>query len=361
MTHLLGKRVIPIRHHLNNILFSKTIMTLPTTQKVIYFEENGDIDKLKFSPEWPMPLIGADDILVKNKYSGVNFIEVYFRKGIYPSEKPYIPGRESAGEVVAVGDNVKGFSVGDKIAGLYPKNFAQYTALDYKSNTILNLGKDLSDSQLQLYAASLLQGLTALTFIEEAYKVQQGDYIFITAAAGGVGLILNQLLKLRGAHTIAVASSDEKLKLAKENGAEFLLNSSKLSFDEIKDEVLKITNGQGVEAVFDSIGKDSFECSLAIVKRKGTLVTFGNASGPIPPFLVNRLSAKNIKLLRPQLFGYIATKEEFTHYTTELFELIDSGKLNIKVHGVYPLEDYPNATTEMEGRKTTGKLVLSIP
>lgn len=335
-------------------------MTLPTAQKAIYYDENGGIDKLKFSSEWPLPSIGADDILVKNKFAGINFIEVYFRKGIYPSEKPYIPGREAAGEVVAVGSNVKGFEVGDKIAGLFPKNFAQFSAIDSKSNSIINLGKESSDEQLKLYTASLLQGLTALTLIEEAYKVKEGDYIFITAAAGGVGLILNQLLKMRGAHTIAVSSSDEKLALAKENGAEFLLNSSKLSFDQIKDEVLKITNGDGVEAVFDSIGKDSFECSLAIVKRKGSLISFGNASGTVPPFSINRLST-NIKLMRPQLFGYITTKEEFNHYTSQLFDLIDNGKLNIKIHDVYPLEDYPRATTDMEDRKTTGKLVLSIP
>lgn len=361
MSRVLGKGLISISHQLNKTSFSRLLMTLPTTQKAVYFEENGAIDKLQFSAQWPVPSVGPDEILVKNIYSGVNYIEVYFRKGIYASEKPYVPGREAAGEVVAVGTNVKGYAVGDKIAGLYPKNFAQYTAVDWKSNTILKLDKESTNDQLQLYAASLLQGLTALTLVEEAYKVQQGDYVFVTAAAGGVGLLLNQLLKLRGAHTIAVASSEEKLALAKENGAEFLLDSSKLSYDEIKSHVLTLTNGEGVNAVFDSVGKDSFECDLAIVKRKGTLVTFGNASGPVPPFSVGRLAAKNIKLVRPQLFGYVGTKQEFEHYTSLLFELIDTGKLNIKIHHVYPLEDYPKATAEMEGRKTTGKLVLSIP
>lgn len=330
-------------------------------QAAVYFTENGGIDVLKYSTEWDVPTPKPDEILVKNRFAGVNFIEVYFRKGIYPSEKPFLPGREAAGEVVAVGSEVTNYQVGDKIAALYGKNFCQYSILSAKSNTIIKLAKDSTDEQLKLYAASLLQGLTALTLVEEAYPVKQGDYVLVTAAAGGVGLILNQLLKLKGAHAIAVASTDEKLELAKQNGAEYLINSSELSYDEIKDKVLEITNGQGTEAIFDSIGKDSFECAMGSIKRKGTLVSFGNASGAVPPFSINRLSAKNVKLMRPQLFGFVATKEEFEHYSGKLFGLIDSGKLNIKIHGVYPLEDYVKATEEMEARKTTGKLILEIP
>ncbi|GMM31542.1 NADPH:quinone reductase [Martiniozyma asiatica (nom. inval.)] len=337
---------------------------IPTTQSAIYFEENGDSSVLKYSNDFLSPSIDQlkdSELIVKNKFAGVNYIETYFRKGIYPCQFPYIPGREAAGTVLFAGSN-SGFEIGDKVAYLAPSNFCQLTKLDSATNKIINLGKDATDDQLQLYAGSLLQGLTALTFINEAYKVQKDDYILVTAAAGGVGLILCQLIgKIIGAHVIAVASSEEKLKEAENNGAEFLLDSSKLTYDEIKDKILEITNNEGIHAAFDSIGKDSFEMTFASMRRKGTIVSFGNASGPVPPFNIGRLSPKNLKLLRPQLFAYVATADEFNHYCKELFDLIDSGKLNIKIHGVSPLKDYKEVTDLMEARKTSGKLILEIP
>ncbi|KAH3668524.1 hypothetical protein OGAPHI_002278 [Ogataea philodendri] len=252
-------------------------MTLPTTQKAIYFTENGDRDVLKYE-DVPVPKIGEDEILIKNRYAGINFIEVYFRKGVYPSEKPYTLGREAAGEVVAVGSKVDKVQVGDKVGYLYPGSFAQYTKVP-ASHNILKLPKDTSDDLLKLVSASLLQGLTALTFIYEAYDVKEGDYILVTAAAGGVGLILNQLLsKVKKAHVIALASTEEKLKLAKEAGAEFLINSSTTSQEEQIKKILEITNGEGVAASFDSVGKDTLELSLGAVARKGTFVSYGNAS-----------------------------------------------------------------------------------
>lgn len=176
----------------------------------------------------------------------------------------------------------------------------------------MKLPKGTSDEELKLYAAGLLQVLTALSFTNEAYHVKKGDYVLLFAAAGGVGLILNQLLKMKGAHTIAVASTDEKLKIAKEYGAEYLINASK---EDILRQVLKFTNGKGVDASFDSVGKDTFEISLAALKRKGVFVSFGNASGLIPPFSITRLSPKNITLVRPQLYGYIADPEEWKYYS----------------------------------------------
>lgn len=340
----------------------KMTTNVPEKQAVIYYQQNGGPDVLKYTVDYPVPTITANEILVKNKYAGVNYIETYFRKGIYPTTFPFIPGREAAGEVVAIGKDVANYNIGDKVAYIGTKNFAQFTTLDSKKTTIINLGKDASDEQLKLYAASLIQGLTALTFIDEAYKVKEDDFILVTAAAGGVGLILDQLIgKIRGGHVIAVASSDEKLAKAKENGAEFLLNSSKLSYDEIADEILKITHGKGVQATFDSVGKDTFEMDLKVVARKGTIVSFGNASGTVEPLLINRLSPKNVKVLRPQLYGYISEADEFKYYSKSLFDLIDSGKLKIDIYKVYPLKEYKEATIEMEARKTTGKIVLEIP
>lgn len=333
-------------------------LQISRTQKVVLINETGDLDVIKYE-DYPVPKIGANDILVKNRYAGVNFIESYFRKGIYPSEKPYILGREASGYVAAKGDQVTKFDVGDPVAYLSSSTFAQYTKFPENGN-ILKLPENSSDEELKLYAAALLQGLTALTFVEEAYEVKKDDYILVYAAAGGVGLMLDQLLKRRGAHTIAVVSSDEKASLARKNGAEFTINSSK---EDILTRVREITHGKGVDAAFDSVGKDTFEVTLASIKRKGSFVSYGNASGPVPPFVISRLSAKNIKIMRPQLFGYLTEPEEWEHYSAELVKLISDqqNKFNVNIHQIYPLGDYKNAAKDLESRKTTGKLLLEIP
>lgn len=330
---------------------------IPSVQKVVLIRENGGPEVLRYEEDFPVPSIKANELLIKNKYAGVNFIEAYFRKGLYPSEKPYVLGREAVGTVVAKGDSVTKFEIGDKVAYLSSNTFAQYTKFP-EDGKIIKLPSDASDEKLKTVSGALLQGLTALTFVNEAYNVQKNDYILLYAAAGGAGLIFDQLLKLKGAKTIAVASSDEKLQLAKEAGAQYLVNSSK---DDIVKKVLEITNGEGVAAAFDSIGKDTFEATLQLVKRKGTIVSFGNASGAVPPLSINRLSAKNLKLLRPQLFGYIAEPEEWEHYSTELINLLDSNKLKINISKTYPLKNYRQATEELEARRTVGKLVLEIP
>ncbi|KGK37358.1 hypothetical protein JL09_g3503 [Pichia kudriavzevii] len=332
------------------------------TTSVIIFEETGGPEVLKYKTDYPVPSISDDEILVKNKYSGINFIEYYFREGVYPISLPHIPGSEASGEVVAVGRNIKDYKVGDKIAYLGFDNFAQFTKVNPTYVHVVNLGGDATDEQLKLYAAVLAQGLTGVVFIKDAYDVQKDDYILVTAAAGGVGLILVQLLsKLKKAHVVAVASSDDKLAKAKDNGAEYLLNSSKLSYDEIADEVLKLTNGNGVQCVFDSIGKDAIDMSIKVAAKKGTIVNYGIASGEIESFEISRLQAKNIKLVKPNLFTYIEEQPVFDHYTKSLFGLIDSKLLNVDISKVYPLKDYKEAAMAMEARKTTGKLVLQIP
>ncbi|ESW99399.1 hypothetical protein KL918_001670 [Ogataea parapolymorpha] len=335
-------------------------MTIPKTQKAVFFEENGDLDVIKYD-DIPVPEIGEGDVLIKNKYAGLNYIETYFRTGLYPTEKPHILGREATGEIVKVGSKVNNLKVGDKVGYLSTATFAQYTRFPATGN-ILRLPSDATDENLKLVAGALLQGLTALTFIYEAYNVQKDDYILVTAAAGGVGLLLCQLLsKLKKAHVIAYASTDEKLKLAQEAGAEFLVNSSTTTYEEQVKKILDITGGKGVAASFDSVGRDTADLSLAVIGRKGTFVSFGNASGPVPPLQLGRLSAKNLKVVRPVLYGYITEHEEFEKYTNQLFHLIDSGELKIYISRVYPLEKYIDAAREFEGRKTTGKLVFEIP
>lgn len=329
---------------------------IPKIQKVVVIDGVGGYDVIKYE-DYPVPSISGKDLLIKNKYTGVNYIESYFRKGLYPCEKPYILGREAAGTIVAKGKDVTNFEIGDKVAYISNSTFAQYTKFP-SEGTVMKLSKETNDEELKLYAAGLLQALTALSFTNEAYHVRKGDYILLFAAAGGVGLILNQLLRMKGAHAIAVASTDEKLEIAKEYGAEYLINSSK---EDILKKVLEITNGEGVDASFDSVGKDTFEITLAALKRKGVFVSFGNASGLIPPFSINRLSPKNITLVRPQLYGYIADLKEWKSYTDEFVGLINSKKLNIKIYKTYPLKDYKSAAVDIESRKTIGKLVLEIP
>lgn len=332
-------------------------MSLPKTQKVSLFEATGDYDQIKYV-DYPTPqIIGPTDLIIKNKYAGVNFIEGYFRKGIYPSEPPYVFGREASGVVAAVGEKVSNYKVGDNVAYFGNATFAQYTKIDANKPQVFKLPANASDETFQRYSSILTQGLTALTFINESYNVQKGDFILVWAAAGGVGQFLVQLVSQRGARVIAVASTDEKLKIAEDLGAEFTIKSS----DDVVAKVHEITGGAGVAASFDGIGKDTFEASFASVARKGTLVSYGNASGVVPPLSINRLSAKNLKILRPQVFGYIATQEEWDHYSKQLFDAMESGDLKVEISKVYPLSEYKQAAIDIEGRKTTGKLLLRIP
>lgn len=335
---------------------SVSAASIPRTQKVILIHDVGDYDVIKYE-NYAVPSINDDEILIKNKFAGVNFVEAYFRKGIYPAQLPYLLGREATGVVVARGQRVSNFQVGDKVGYLSPATFAQYTKYPAVGK-ILKLPSNSSDEKLKVYTAALLQGLSALTFIQDAYEVKKDDYILLYAAAGGVGLIMTQLLKRKGAHTIAIVSNDEKRKLVEDFGAEYVINSSEES---ILDRVHQITSGRGVDAVFDSVGKDTFETSIDALKVKGTFVSFGNASGPIPPFLPTKLSPKNIKFVRPQLYGYIAESAGWKRYSEELIHLLESGELKILINKTYPLEAYQQAARDLESRKTTGKLVLEIP
>ena len=350
----------------NSIRMSSTYtllkdFTYPKTQKAITINKTGGPEVLEYSDIATPSLeeLKPNEIIVQIKYSGVNLIETYFRKGIYPVPLPYTLGREASGEIIAKGADVTKFNLKDTALFFKPGSFSQYVKLDTTSDKIVNVGTNVSDEKLQKYTAGFLQGLTVLTFVEEAYKVQKGDYILSYAAAGGVGLIFNQVLKLLGANVIAVASTEEKLKLAVENGAKYTV-----LFDD-PDFVNKVKsftpNGEGVEAVFDSIGKDTFEKSLEAVKRKGTIVSYGNATGPVDPLVINRLSPKNVKILRPQLFGYITTTEEFEYYSEKLLKLISDDLVKINIFKIFDMKDYREATELMEARKTTGNILLKVP
>ncbi|KAF6235969.1 hypothetical protein HO173_005597 [Letharia columbiana] len=204
--------------------------------------------------------------------------------------------------------------------------------------------------------AAILQGLTALTLTEEAHKVEKGDWVLVLAASGGVGGWLCQILKAKGAHTIATVGSEGKVSVAKESGAEVVLVEGK---DNVLEKVKEHTGGAGVAAVFDGVGKDTFDRSLECVARKGTLASFGNASGAVPPFPIAKLSAKNAKVARPSLFNYISTREEYEHYANELFKMMAEDDFKTRIHETYPLKDVARAHNDLEGRKTMGKLLMT--
>ncbi|QSZ28719.1 hypothetical protein DSL72_003221 [Monilinia vaccinii-corymbosi] len=329
--------------------------SIPQTMKGVLIEKTGGVEVLDYRTDLPVPTPKGGEILVKNEFVGVNYIDTYFRTGLYPSPKPEILGREAEGTIVSLGPSTTpppDLKIGDRVVYMGTSTYAEYTTIP--AHKVYGVPSDLSPG---IAAAAFLQGLTALTLIREAYHVQPNDWILVHAAAGGVGLWLCQLLRVVGAKVIATASSAAKLELAKENGAKVGIHNGE---EDIVKRVLEITGGEGVHAVFDSVGKDTFEGDLEVTRRKGTVVSFGNASGAVPPFAISRLAAKNLKVLRPTLFNYVATREEFEAYAKELFDFISQDGLNVKIHEIYPLEEVRRAHSDIEGRGTTGKLLLRV-
>ena len=268
-------------------------------------------------------------------------------------------GRECAGTVMAHSSPASADSppIGAKVACLAGDSYAEYTAANISH--AYTLPESFQDTRLM--AAGLLQGLTAVTLIREAHPVKAGEWVLVHAAAGGMGLWLCQLLKAVGARTIATASTPEKRETARKAGAEVLLEYPEQmegGFDAFVKKVHDITDDKGVGAVFDGVGKATFDVSLACVARKGTLASFGNASGAVPPLTISRLAGKNVKLCRPMLYGYVSTKEEFDGYTKELVELIRNGKVDVAIHKEYTLDEVQQAHKDLEGRNTQGKLIF---
>lgn len=330
-------------------------MTIPTTQKVILIEEAGDFDVIQYK-DFPVPEISENEVLVKNKYAGINFIENYFRLGFYPFKAPYVLGREASGYIAAVGSKVTEFKVGDKVAYMSPGTFSQYQKISAQG-TIVKLPDDTSDKDLQVYGSTIIQGLTAITLTEVTYKVQKGDFVLVYAAAGGVGQILTQICHQKGAHAIAVASTDAKLQIAKDLGAEYLINSST---DDVVTKVKEFTDGEGVAVAYDSLGKDYFEITKSSLAVNGSYVSFGNATGKIPPFSINELP-KNISISRPTVMNIISNKSQLEKYFKILFDSYRAGEIKFDISQTFPLKEYREADELLVGRKTTGKLSLAIP
>ncbi|EGY16829.1 quinone oxidoreductase [Verticillium dahliae VdLs.17] len=312
--------------------------SLPQSMPAIQIAKTGDPSVLALNTA-PVPAVPEGHVLVRNAYAGINYIDTYFRTGLYPipgNDFPYTLGREGAGTVAAAHPSV---------ASKFPNG----TRVVYMGS----VGAYASYSAVPAALVVVIPDNLSL----DAGEVKSGEWALVHAAAGGVGGLLVQMLKAVGARVIATASSDEKLAAAHAKGAEFGVNSKSAN---LVEEVKKITGGHGVDVVFDGVGKTTFDGDVEMAARKGRLVVFGNASGAVDPVNILRLGGKNLKLMRPVVNGYLAEREELERYGSELFEMLTSGKVEVPVYKTYPLADASQAHIDLESRKTSGKLLLKI-
>ncbi|PVU84776.1 hypothetical protein BB560_007268 [Smittium megazygosporum] len=320
--------------------------------KAIQVAKPGDADCLALV-DIEKPTVQAGTVLVKNKYAGVNYIDTYIRSGLYPVSMPTLLGREGSGVIEQVGQGVTGFNVGDRVAFLTVNNsYAEYSVVS--TSKLIKLPDDVP---FDVGAACLLQGLTALTLVTRSYKVKKGDIVLVHAAAGGTGRILVQLCKHYGATVIGTTSTEEKAEIARQSGADHIILYSKES---VPDRVREITGGKMVNVVFDGVGKSTFNGSFDSLARCGYLVSFGNASGKVPPIEINILSRGNIVLQRPMLNDYIATQEEFDDAANTLMSLISEKKVEINICKVFDLANAVDAHKYIEARLSTGKVLIKI-
>ncbi|MFD5699457.1 quinone oxidoreductase family protein [Streptomyces lasiicapitis] len=342
-------------------LTTPTPPSTPTTPTVpaIEIRETGGPDVL-LPVDRPAPSAPGDgQILVQLAAAGVNFIDIYRREGRYPLPLPAVPGEEGSGTVLAVGPGVTRFAVGDRVAWTTVLgSYAGQVLVPEDKAIVVPDGIDLHTA-----AAALVQGMTAHYLVNDSYRAQPGETVLVHAAAGGVGLLLTQLLKRRDVRVLGTVSSPEKQKLAEANGVDDVIrydgNGNGNGGQDLAAEVRRLTAGEGVHAVYDGVGAATFDASLDSLRRRGTLVLFGGASGPVPPVDVMRLLwGGSLTLTRPYLEHFRATVEEFTWRAGEVFAQIADGTLRITIGGTYPLARARDAHADLAARRTTGKLLL---
>jgi NADPH:quinone reductase len=319
--------------------------------KAIQVKQPGGPEALELG-ELPVPEPKASEAVVKLAASGVNFIDVYQREGRYKVPLPFVLGQEGAGVVTAIGAGVKSVKKGDRVAwtGVLG-GYAEYAAVP--ADRLVAIPAGVTDSQA---AAAMLQGMTAHYLCHDTYPLKRGETALVHAAAGGVGLLLVQMAHDIGARVLATVSTEEKAKLAREAGADEIIFYTKSDFEA---ETKRLTNGQGVHVVYDSVGKTTFEKGLNVLRPRGFMVLFGGSSGAVPPFDLIALSQKgSLYVTRPTLGHYTATREELMARSSAVFGMITSGKLKLRIEHTYPLAEAQQAHRDLEGRKTTGKLLL---
>jgi NADPH:quinone reductase len=320
--------------------------------KAIVVTKAGGPEQLLYE-EYPIPQLAPDQVLVKTKAIGINFIDIYFRKGIYKIDKyPYIPGKEASGDVAAVGEEVKNVAVGERVVfcKAITGTYAEYAVVN--ADQVVKIPEQMD---YEIAAASMLQGLTAYYLSHLTIKLNANDTVLIHAGAGGVALLLIQMAKFLGAKVITTVSSEAKEKLAKSVGADHTIIYSQFSFQEI---VMNLTNGKGVNVVYDAVGKDTFNDSLNSLAVRGLLVSYGQASGPIAPIEINQLATKSLYITRPSLFDYTATREELVSMSNALFDYILNKGLQVEIGQHYQLSNAGQAHRDLEHRRTVGKSIL---
>lgn len=328
-----------------------TTHDVPPMINAIMVDGPATADEMYWGTRQLDPVTGSK-VIIKTAAAGVNFIDTYQRSGVYKVDYPFTPGQEVSGYVAAVGPEVTTFSVGDYVASASAeRGYGEYAIADERK-----VFKVLDGIDPMVAAAFPLQGMTAHYLINSTFKVQPGQTVLTYAGAGGVGLIMTQLLKEKGARVITTCSTEEKAQLARAAGADEVLG-----YDNIAEQVRDLTAGEGVDVVYDGVGKDTFDESLKALKIRGMLVLFGGASGQVPPFDPQKLNTMGgLYLTRPMLGHYLRTPQELNWRATELMESILDGSLNIRIGGTYSVKDAGQAHKDLEGRATTGKLVLSI-
>jgi len=319
--------------------------------KAIQIKQTGGPEAMEYV-DLPVPEPKPNEALVKIAASGVNFIDVYNREGRYKAPLPFVLGQEAAGTVTAVGKDVSGLKPGDRVAyTLTLGGYAEYAAVP--ADRLVKVADGVSDRDA---AAAMLQGMTAHYLCYDTYPLKKGETALVHAAAGGVGLLLVQMAHNIGARVIATVSTEEKAKLARAAGADDVILYTQVDFEA---ETKRLTGGKGLDVVYDSVGKTTFEKGLNLLRPRGMMALYGASSGAVPPFDPLTLTQKgSIFLTRPSLGHYILTREELQARASAVFRMIAAGKLKLRIEHTYPLSQAQQAHRDLEGRKTTGKLLL---
>ena len=320
--------------------------------QAIHISKTGGPEALIYAEvDKPSPKPG--EALIAVEAIGVNFIDVYFREGRYPSPLPFIPGQEAAGTVVEVGDGVTSVKPGDRVAWCgVSGTYAQFAVAP--AARLVSIPDGVTSEQA---AAAMLQGMTAHYLSHATYAIQPGDEVLIHAGAGGTGLLLTQMARKLGARVFTTVSTEEKAQLSREAGADEAILYTQVDFAE---EVKRLTNGKGLPVVYDSVGKSTFEQSLTCLRPRGTMALFGGSSGAVPPFDLIRLSQMgSLFITRPSLKDYIAIREDLAMRAGDVFKWLADGTLNLRIGHTYSLEQAAQAHRDLEGRKTTGKVILT--
>lgn len=309
----------------------------------------GGPDVLEYAP-MSVPTPAPGQLLVRVAATGINFIETYRRAGVYAVDFPFVPGSECAGTVEAVGEGVSDFCVGDRVATMWGKQ-------TYATHTLIESSKAVpvpAGVPLEVAGGMLSQGITAHYLTASCYEVGAEDTVLVHAGAGGVGRLLIQMSKLRGATVIATTSTEAKAEIARAAGADHVLD-----YDDVPARVRELTEGRGVDVVYDGVGKDTFDDSLASIKVRGSMVLFGGSSGPVPPFQLQRLNTHgSLYVTRPKTGDYLRTDEERQWRIREVLDLVAAGKLDIRIGTSFPLAQAAAAHAALESRATTGKTIL---